>query len=303
MAIYVETQIDGSMDELWNLTQQPDQHEQWDLRFTDIQYLPRDDGSEPQHFRYSTRLGFGLSIQGEGVTTASRGDNTGERSSALTFSSQDPKSLIRSGAGYWKYIPTQHGVRFLTRYDYRVRFGWPGRIFDALVFRPLMHWATAWSFDRLRLWVERGITPADSLERSLVHGLARIAVAFIWIYHGLVPKLLFQHSDELTMLADAGISSGPSAAAALNALGCLEVILGSLILVGWRIRWPILLTAILMMFASVGVVLNSPQFLVAAFNPVSLNLAVIVLSLIAYLSSRDLPSASRCLLKPPEESA
>jgi len=301
MAIYVETRIDGPMDELWNLTQQPDQHEQWDLRFTNIQYLPRDDGSQPQHFRYSTRLGFGLSIQGEGVTTASRGDKTGERSSALSFSSQDPKSLIRSGSGYWKYIPTQDGVRFLTRYDYCVRFGWPGRTFDALVFRPLMHWATAWSFDRLRLWVERGITPAISLERSLVHGLARIAVAFVWIYHGLVPKLLFQHRDEFTMLADVGISSS-FAAVALNALGCLEVLLGVLILVGWGSRWPILLTVILMVFASVGVSLNSPTFLVAAFNPVSLNLAVTALSLIAYLSSHDLPSASRCLLKPPEES-
>lgn len=303
MAIYVETCIDSSMDELWRRTQQPDQHEQWDLRFTDIQYLPRDDDSKPQHFRYATRLGFGLNIQGEGATTASREGQTGERSSALTFSSQDPKSLIRSGAGHWKYIPTSHGIRFLTRYDYRVRFGWPGRIFDALVFRPLMHWATAWSFDRLRLWVERGISPAVSLERSLVHGLARLAVAFIWIYHGLVPKLLFQHRDEFTMLADAGIASGASAAVALNVLGCFEVILGLVIVVSWRTRWPMLLTAMLMVLASVGVGLTSPQFLVAAFNPVSFNLAVLVLSIIAYLSGRDLPTASRCLLAPPEDLA
>ena len=98
MAIYVETRIDGSMDELWNLTQQPDQHARWDLRFTNIQYLPCDDDSIPQHFRYSTRLGFGLNIEGEGVTTASREGKSGEKSSALTFSSQDSKSLIRSGS-------------------------------------------------------------------------------------------------------------------------------------------------------------------------------------------------------------
>jgi hypothetical protein len=35
-----------------------------------------------------------------------------------------------------------------------------------------MGWATAWSFDRLRLWLERGITP----ERALVHWLAELAV-------------------------------------------------------------------------------------------------------------------------------
>lgn len=30
-------------------------------------------------------------------------------------------------------------------------------------------------------------------------------VAFVWIYHGLVPKLIFQHEDEVTMINGLGI--------------------------------------------------------------------------------------------------
>ena len=47
------------MDDLWRLTQTPELHRRWDLRFTDIEYLPRPDEAEPQRFLYATRIGFG----------------------------------------------------------------------------------------------------------------------------------------------------------------------------------------------------------------------------------------------------
>ncbi|CAM5247928.1 hypothetical protein SBADM41S_08764 [Streptomyces badius] len=37
-----------------------------------------------------------------------------------------------------------------------------------------MGWATAWSFDRLRLWCERDISPARSLAHALVEVLVRL---------------------------------------------------------------------------------------------------------------------------------
>src|SRR5690349_5664641 len=101
MSIYVEILIRGSMDELWHKTQTPDMHQRWDLRFTDITYLPRPDDSHPQRFLYTTRLGFGLQIRGEGETVGERGDPPQQVTSALKFWSTDPKSLIREGAGYW----------------------------------------------------------------------------------------------------------------------------------------------------------------------------------------------------------
>ena len=170
MSIYVEILIHGSMDDLWQKTQEPKLHERWDLRFSQIDYLPRLPG-EPQKFLYSTRIGAGLRISGEGESTGERDDLSGQRTSALKFWSKDPKSLIEVGSGYWQYTPNENGIRFLTSYDYRTRFGLVGKIADTLVFRPLIGWATAWSFDRLRLWIEQGVSPEVSRDRALIYGL------------------------------------------------------------------------------------------------------------------------------------
>lgn len=302
MSIYVELRIRGPMDELWRLTQVPDQHVRWDLRFTDIQYLPRPDESQPQQFLYATRIGFGLAIEGRGETVGQHDGKNGERTSALKFWSDDPKSLIREGAGYWRYVPTSDGLRFFTSYDYRVRFGLLGRLLDRCLFRPLLGWATAWSFDRLRLWIEQGIDPAVSMQRSLVHLIARVGVACVWIYHGAVPKLLYQHADELAMMQQAGIAEA-TAPVALQALGWGEVIFGLAMLLLHRQRWHFGFTILVMIAALIGVALQSPQYLVAAFNPVSLNVLMIALSMIGLLVSHALPYARRCLRCPPKEKA
>ena len=299
MGIYVETRIHGKMDELWRLTQTPDLHVCWDLRFTDIEYLPRPEETQPQQFLYATRIGFGLAIQGKGETVGQRDGANGERASALKFWSDDPKSLIREGAGYWRYVPTRDGLRFLTAYHYRVRFGVLGRMFDALVFRPFICWATAWSFDRLRLWIEKGIDPAVSMQRSLLHFIARSALACVWLYQGAIPKLLHQHADELAMIQQGGISV-TTAPLVVQVIGWLEVIFGLAMLFLFHQRWPFVVTQVLMIAATVGVAINAPQYLVAAFNPVSLNVLMIALALVGLLASRDLPSARRCLRKQPE---
>src|SRR4029079_6210803 len=102
MSIYVETSIRASLDEVWRRTQDPDQHVRWDLRFTGIEYLPRPDLSQPQRFRYSRRIVFGLAIEGEGETVVSQAAPQGPRPSALKFWSDDPISLIREGSGHWQ---------------------------------------------------------------------------------------------------------------------------------------------------------------------------------------------------------
>jgi hypothetical protein len=296
-AIYVEARIRGPLEQLWRLTQEPSLHERWDLRFTTIEYLPRAEPAEPQRFRYSTRIGLGLRIEGHGESVGRGGAPDGVRTSALRFWSDDPRSLIRNGSGYWKYVPTPDGVRFLTSYDYAVRFGSPGRILDGLVFRPLLAWATAWSFDRLRLWMEKGIDPATSLRQASIHAIARATLAAVWIYHGLVPKLLVGHRDELDLLRRAGVGA-ETAPALLHALGWAEVLFGLILLLTWSRRWPFVLSMALVTAAGLTVAVTAPAYLVAAFNPVSLNLLVFALSAVGRLASHDLPSAARCLRTP-----
>jgi hypothetical protein len=295
--IYVEILIRGNIEEVWRHTQNPELHELWDLRFTKIQYLPRASEAEPQRFLYTTRIGFGLQIAGEGESPGSREESTGRRTSALKFWSADPKSLIEEGSGYWQYIPTQDGIRFLTWYDYRTRFGAAGRFIDRISFRPLIGWATAWSFDRLRLQVDKGLEPRASLRLSVIHACSRATIAFIWFWHGLVPKLLFNHVDERSMMAASHLP-----VRLVPVIGIVEIAIAAWAIWSWRSRSFFVFNVIAMLAALANVAVLSPSYLVAAFNPVTLNLAMIALSVIGYLAAAEIPSASRCLRQPPKES-
>jgi hypothetical protein len=293
VTIYVETLIRSDVEQVWHVTQTPELHARWDLRFTDIRYLPRPDPTVPQRFVYETRIGFGIRIRGEGESVATHEAASGVRTSSLRFWSDDPKSLIRIGSGYWQYVPVAGGVRFLTRYQYQTRFGLLGRVFNSAVFEPLIGWATAWSFDRLRLWLEDGLDPAAAAERSVVHAFARAGLALIWIYQGLVPKLLSPASGELEIMRRTRLFPGAERAA-VRLLGGAEIAAG-LALVGlWRSRWPFVVQ-VLALFAFTAATLGaSRRLFLAPFNPATLNLAMLTLATIGFVASRKLPSASRC---------
>ncbi|UFU05593.1 SRPBCC family protein [Ruania halotolerans] len=153
--IYVEIHVQAPMDQVWNLSQDPAQHSRWDLRFSSITpTTPTVDGA--MRFTYTRRTPL-RTVAGDGISIGEHRRRDGTRTSALRFATTDRLSPIRSGRGYWRYVPTDTGVRFLTGYDYEP--GW-GRLLDRLV-RPLLGWATAWSFDRLRIWAERGEAPEE----------------------------------------------------------------------------------------------------------------------------------------------
>jgi hypothetical protein len=298
--IYVEIAVDAPMDELWKHTQYPALHQQWDLRFTTITYLPKETEAEPQRFLYTTQIGFGVKVSGEGESTGTRHAADGRRTSALRFWSDHPLSLIKAGSGYWKYIPHGEKIRFLTWYDYRVRFGAPGRLLDRFIFRPLLGWATAWSFDALRLWLERGLPPALSIRRALIHLLVHVALAAIWIYQGLAPKLLFPDAGELEILRAVGLFHGLEPLL-LSLVGAAEIIFGLLFLVplfGKRLHH---LNVIVLLALGLGAAWSQKALLVAPFNPVSLTAAMIALSLVAILNTDGLPGAGNCLRRPPEK--
>lgn len=295
--IYVEILIQSSLEKLWKHTQAPALHQQWDLRFSEITFLPKMNEGEPQRFLYQTNIGFGLRISGEGESAGTQ-ENDGVLTSSLKFSSGHLFSLISEGAGYWRYVPTEKGIRFFTRYDYRTRFGLIGVWLDLLIFRPLIGWATAWSFDTLRLWLEKGISPQHSIRRSLIDLISMIGLFIIWVYQGLFPKLLFPDSGEMELLRGIGFLQGYERTV-LTLMGLGEIGFGFLfVLLGKRYRkalhtWSILLLIIL----GVGAV-GRPEVYVEPFNPISLNFAMIALSVINLLNASELPDVNNCLRYP-----
>src|SRR5690625_4219410 len=162
------------MAAVWQRTRDPAQHRRWDLRFSDITGL---DGERDaaQRFAYATRVAPRVLITGTGATTAERTRPDGARISALAFGSDHPLSPIAEGSGHWRYTPEAGAVRFATAYRYRTRWGRAGRLADAVALAPLMGWATAWSFDRLRLWCETGTAPERLRDRALCEAGLRVA--------------------------------------------------------------------------------------------------------------------------------
>jgi hypothetical protein len=292
--VYVEITIRGDINHVWQATQDPALHQRWDLRFSQIQYLPRELDIDPQRFRYLTRIGFGRAIEGAGESTGQKESETGELTSALRFWSDDPLSLIEIGSGYWKYVPVEGGVRFFTWYDYQTRFGKFGEIFDQFIFRPLIKWATAWSFDRLRLWIETGLEPEVARALAIVDAVSRVSLALIWIYQGLIPKLLYPDYGEIQILRGAHLFRGYETPVLLLA-GGVEMFFGLLMLILWDSKRILEVNIIALLVLLVGGVFAQPALLAAPFNPISLTLAMIALALAGLAVYGLTPSATRSI--------
>jgi hypothetical protein len=81
-------------------------------------------------------------------------------------------------------------------------------------------------------------------------------------------------------------------------LGTAELLFALCLLTFWRRRWPPWLCLGVIGVATIAVAVSSPRYLGAAFNPVSLNLAVACLAVIDLMVISGLPSAARCRRRP-----
>jgi hypothetical protein len=297
--IYVESRIRAPLDALWAATQEPGRHQRWDLRFGRIDYQPRAEG-EPQRFTYATTVVPGVTIAGTGESLGDRDRPDGTRWSGLRFWADDRRSLIEAGAGYWRYVPTDDGIRFLTRYDYRPRWGRAGEALDRALVRPLFGRATAWSFDRLRLWLEQGIPPERSRDQAVAHAAAVAGLVGVWVYQGLVPKLLAVDADEVALWRSSlGLGEG-AARGAVRVAGALELAAGVVTARHARKKWPFIATAVAMPLLAGGALVADRRAFTRAFNPASLNWAVVALAVVAAATTDGLPSGARPLRSAPD---
>jgi hypothetical protein len=221
------TTIRATIDRVRVLARTPREHTRWDARFTRIEPLPANAPALPQRFAYVTRIGLGRRVEGWGEAITHRCG----RATALRFGSEDPRSLIREGRGSWIFEPVGGSVRFRTVYDYSPRWGGLGRLIDRFAFRPLMTWATRWSFDRLRIWIERGLAPEASRAIWLAKVVARTALGLVWVVEGVIPKILVVRPEEIALVERSSLY-WPTPQATLAALGVAEAITGGWILSG-----------------------------------------------------------------------
>lgn len=117
----------------------------------------------------------------------------------------------------------------------------------------------------------------------MVYTVSRLALAFIWLWHGLVPKLIVRHPDEFIPLTNVGIA--PETAEMLVTLaGWGEIAFGVVILIFWKARWPLWLSIGTMIGLLISILFTAPELALGAFTPVTLNVLVIAVALIGLWS-------------------
>ncbi|MCP1649209.1 DoxX-like family protein [Pseudomonas nitroreducens] len=118
--------------------------------------------------------------------------------------------------------------------------------------------------------------------------IARLALGLVFLYHGLVPKLLFLSADEVRMIEAHGWPLSTQRIA--EVAGAAEIVLGLAILLLRRSRWPLWLALGALLGLLVDVALFVPELLLGAFNPVSTNVAALALCAIALQGERSAAS-------------
>ncbi|MBM7587042.1 hypothetical protein JOC86_003594 [Bacillus pakistanensis] len=291
--IYVEIPIKAEMERLWEVTQTPTLHEQWDLRFSSITYLPKK-ADEPQLFTYKTKIGFGLAVEGWGKSVGSHQTKDNTRTSSLHFGTDQKLSIIREGKGYWQYKTRQGSIDFLTQYDYEVNFGRIGVVFDKLFFRPLIGWATALSFDVLKRWLEKGEAPHLQYKRFFSTWLISFLFFFIWSYHGLFPKIFAQHPEEIALAGSLISMTANQVTSFVIGVGILEVLFGLMWLFYPYKRKLLGIQIVIFPLLTIAAIIADPGSLTHPFSPLTFNMALTILSIIGFYFSNDVPTSSSC---------
>lgn len=117
--------------------------------------------------------------------------------------------------------------------------------------------------------------------------LARLTLGFIFIYQGLVPKLMFLDKTELYLnqlhldLALVPVPVWFTAQLMAKLAGIGEILLGLLIIIVARKNWPIWLAIVALIVLLLDCVLLAPHLLTGAFNPLIINIAMLGLAWIA----------------------
>lgn len=110
-------------------------------------------------------------------------------------------------------------------------------------------------------------------------------LAFLWMYQGLVPKLLWTSTDEIAIWQWFGTST-ETAILLGKTSGVIEIIFGVLFLV-YPHRILHYLNIISMIALLFGVMMIFPAHLISAFNPVVMNVAMASLSVVALMHIRQ----------------
>lgn len=117
-----------------------------------------------------------------------------------------------------------------------------------------------------------------------VNKVSRYGLAATFIYHGLIPKILFLDPVEVA-LTNAHWGLDASWASPMAGVG--EILLGGLIVLVRKALWPVYLAAFALLVLLLDVAVVKPELLSGAFNPVTTNGLALCLCYFIYISEQS----------------
>lgn len=100
--------------------------------------------------------------------------------------------------------------------------------------------------------------------------VSRLLLGFLFIYHGLVPKILWLSAVEVHLVSVSGFDVSANIASPLAGIG--EMALGFMVIFSKKSNLPIYTAALVLFLLLIFVGIVSPEYLVGAFNPVTTNI-------------------------------
>lgn len=110
--------------------------------------------------------------------------------------------------------------------------------------------------------------------------LIQITLAVLWIYQGLIPKLLFQSAAEIAIWQSIGFELD-LAKICVALSGMIEIMFGCTFLIWQRGVFIHQLNILGLSGLLLLIMVTNPLQLTTAFNPVVMNIAMITLSILA----------------------
>ena len=111
---------------------------------------------------------------------------------------------------------------------------------------------------------------------------ARIALGIVWLYEGLVPKILFVRTDEIDLVRKFGIWWG-SPLLTLQLMGLLQIAVGLWLIAGWRERLSVTVATLWMCLLIVLVAAGNPGMLTDPYGALMKDLCLIACALTVWV--------------------
>jgi hypothetical protein len=116
---------------------------------------------------------------------------------------------------------------------------------------------------------------------------ARVALGLVWLYEGLVPKILFLRADEIDLVGKSGLI-WRTPEWTLFILGVTQIVLGLWLIIGWAERIAVAMATIWMAILIVLVAGGNPAMLVDPYGALVKDLCLIACALTVWFLAPEI---------------